>query len=179
MAENLILNANNEALNGQVFSTIRMGNILGSRGSVLPLFEEQKNTGELTITDEEMTRFFITPKQAAKQVLSSIEIMQGGEIFVPKLKSAKIINLAKETAPNCKLKIIGALKEEKLHEDLITNEELPKTYELQDRYVILPSKNKFTEAKKISDDFSISSADKDIELTAQELKEMIADSLTN
>ena len=172
LAENLVQNANLKASDKQLFSIIRMGNILGSRGSVLPLFEEQKKTGELTVTNENMTRFFISPKQAAKQVLSSIEIMRGGEIFIPKLKSAKIIDLAKQTAPDAKIKIIGAQKEEKIHEDLITQSEIQKTYELSDRYVILPKKT-FEEANALSEDFTFSSNDEKKVFSKEELDEII------
>lgn len=172
LAENLVQNANQKISDKQLFSIIRMGNILGSRGSVLPLFEEQKKTGELTVTNENMTRFFITPKQAAKQVLSSIEIMRGGEIFIPKLKSAKIIDLAKQTAPDAKIKIIGAQKEEKIHEDLITQSERKKTYELSDRYVILPKKT-FEEANSLSEDFTFSSNDEKYGFSKEELDEII------
>ncbi len=172
LAENLVQNANQKTSDKQLFSIIRMGNILGSRGSVLPLFEEQKKTGELTVTNENMTRFFISPKQAAKQVLSSIEIMHGGEIFIPKLKSAKIIDLAKQTAPEAKIKIIGAQKEEKIHEDLITQSEVQKTYELSDRYVILPKKT-FEEANALSQDFTFSSNDEKYIFSKEELDEII------
>ena len=150
-----------------------MGNILGSRGSVLPIFEEQKQTGELTITDENMTRFFISPKQAAKQVLSSLEIMRGGEIFIPKLKSASIVSLAKQSAPNCKIKIIGARNDEKIHEDLISDNEKTKTYELADRYVIFPEKQTIKEATKLSDNFTCSSERKEVQFSEDELKDII------
>lgn len=177
LAENLVQNANLKASDKQLFSIIRMGNILGSRGSVLPLFKEQKEKGELTVTNDKMTRFFITPKQAAKQVLSSIEIMRGGEIFIPKLKSAKIIDLAKQTAPDAKIKIIGAQKEEKIHEDLITKEELSKTYELIDRYVIFDNKISFNEASTLPDDFSFSSDDTKLAFSAEELNKIIQECL--
>ena len=177
LAEKLTQNANYKSNENQLFSTIRMGNILGSRGSVLPLFEEQKTNGELTVTNEKMTRFFISPKQAAKQVLSSVEIMRGGETFIPKLKSAKIIDLAKEIAPECKIKIIGEQKEEKIHEDLITKTELKNTYELVDRYVILPNKT-FKEAKKLADEFSFSSDDENITFTKEELNKIIQECKT-
>ena len=122
-----------------------------------------------------MTRFFITPKQAAKQVLSSIEIMHGGEIFVPKLKSAKIIDLARQAAPGCKIKIIGAQKEEKIHEDLITKQELQKTYELADRYIIL-AHGEPSDAKTLSDDFSFSSDDAKLAFSKDELIKIIDES---
>ncbi len=177
LAEKLVRNASHKAQENQLFSTIRMGNILGSRGSVLPLFKEQKETGVLTVTNDKMTRFFISPKQAAKQVLSSIEIMRGAETFIPKLKSAKIIDLAKQTAPNAKIKLIGALKEEKIHEDLIAQEELSKTYELIDRYVIFNNKKNFDEATKLPDDFSFSSNDEKLAFSEEELNKIIQECL--
>lgn len=177
LAEGIVNNAAQKTNENQLFSIIRMGNILGSRGSVLPLFNEQKETGELTVTNEEMTRFFISPKQAAKQVLSSIEIMRGGETFIPKLKSAKIIDLAKQTAPECKIKIIGALAEEKIHEDLISRDEISKTFELQDRYVILPKKNHYNVPKLVNNS-EISSNDKNASFTKEELSALIKECLS-
>ena len=179
MAEQIILDANLKFNDNKLFSIIRMGNILGSRGSVLPLFEEQKKKGELTITDENMTRFFIAPKQAAKQVLSSIEIMKGGEIFVPKLKSAKIMNLAKQTAPKAKIKIIGTQKGEKLHEDLIDKREQDKTYELIDRYIILQNKKAFENANKLDSAIEITSDNIQYAFSKDELDEIIKECLTS
>ena len=179
MAENLFKNANKFSNGDRLFSVIRMGNILGSRGSVLPLFNEQKKNGELTVTDKAMTRFFITPKQAAKQVLSSIEIMRGGEIFIPKLKSTNIMTLAKETAPDCSIKIIGAGSSEKIHEDLISDGERKHTYELSDRYVILPQTKTLDSAKPLPDDFSYTSSDKKTQFSLDELRSIIKECSEN
>lgn len=175
ISERLFLNANKFAKDNQLFCNIRMGNILGSRGSVLPLFKEQIKDGELTVTNPQMTRFFITPKQAAKQILSSIEIMQGGEIFIPKLKSTDIMSLASITAPDCKIKIIGATKGEKLHEELITEKEQKRTKELIDRYVILPHLSPLEPA--IEKDFANSSNSPITRFSQEELQEIINECL--
>ncbi len=117
---------------------VRYGNVVGSRGSVVPLFREQAKTGQVTITDDRMTRFWITLDQAVRFVHTSTEMMQGGEIFVPKLPSMKITDLAKLLAPNCKMKVIGIQPGEKLHEVMITEDEARHTIELDDRFVVEP-----------------------------------------
>jgi len=119
------------------FSAVRYGNVMGSRGSVIPLFKEQKKRGVLTITDPRMTRFWITLPQAVDFVLTSYDSMQGGEIFVPKIPSMKITDLAAVIAPEAKQKITGIRPGEKLHESLLTDEESRLAYELSDRYVVL------------------------------------------
>lgn len=120
-----------------LFSVVRYGNVMGSRGSVIPLFRKQKEKGELTITDERMTRFWITLPQAVDLVISSLEMMQGGEMFVPKIPTMKVIDLAKTIAPGATCRIVGIRPGEKLHECLITSEEGRIAYELKDRYIIL------------------------------------------
>ena len=131
------------------FSVVRYGNVMGSRGSVIPLFRKQKESGELTITDDQMTRFWITLPQAVALVLTSLDIMQGGELFVPKIPSMKIVDLAKIIAPKAKLRTIGIRPGEKLHECLITKEEGRLAYEMKDRFVVLsPSAEWDTDTKK-------------------------------
>jgi UDP-N-acetylglucosamine 4,6-dehydratase len=117
---------------------VRYGNVVGSRGSVVPLFREQAKRGEITITDERMTRFWITLDQAVRFVQTSTEMMQGGEIFIPKLPSMKIPDLARVIAPNSKIKILGIQPGEKLHEVMITEDESRHAIELKDRYVVEP-----------------------------------------
>lgn len=119
------------------FSVVRYGNVMASRGSVIPLFLEQKTKGTLTITHPEMTRFWITLPQAVEFVLSSLEIMQGGEMFVPKIPSMKIVDLAMTIAPGATLRTVGIRPGEKLHECLITKEEGRLVCELPDRYIVL------------------------------------------
>ncbi len=119
------------------FAVVRYGNVMASRGSVIPLFKQQKETGTVTITDERMTRFWITLSQAVDFVLTSLEVMQGGELFVPKIPTMKITDLARVIAPDAKFKITGIRPGEKLHECLITTDEGRMTCELKDRYIVL------------------------------------------
>lgn len=133
--------ANNISTDQARFSVVRYGNVIGSRGSVVPLFKKLIDRGatELPITDPRMTRFWITPEQGVDFVLSSLEIMQGGEIFVPKIPSMKITDLAKVIAPDLPLKTIGIRPGEKLHETMITMDDARCTFELEDRYIIQPA----------------------------------------
>lgn len=120
------------------FSVVRYGNVLGSRGSVVPLFKKQKANGWLTITHRDMTRFWITLDQACKFVVKMLALMKGGEIFVPKLPSVKVVDLARAISPRAKLKVTGVRPGEKLHETLITEEESYRTVRQGDFFAILP-----------------------------------------
>lgn len=126
---------------GTRFSVVRYGNVLGSRGSVIPLFHQliAGNADSLPITDERMTRFWITLSQGIDLVLSSLQIMQGGEIFVAKVPSMKIVDLARAMAPHLPNRVVGIRPGEKLHEIMITADDARNTFELADRYVIAPS----------------------------------------
>ena len=118
---------------------VRYGNVMASRGSVIPFFMKVRETGVLPITDERMTRFWITLQGAVDFVLKSLERMQGGEVFVPKIPSMRIVDLAKAIAPECELEIIGIRPGEKLHEVMVPEDDSWRTLEFDDRYVILPS----------------------------------------
>src|SRR3989344_1490038 len=118
------------------FSVIRCGNFLGSRGSAIPIFYKQKDSKVLTITDPQATRFWISTEDIAKFTLKCLEIAKGGEIFIPKLPSIRIIDLAKVIAPGAKHKIIGLRPAEKLHEILISEDESPYVKESKDYYVL-------------------------------------------
>lgn len=120
------------------FSCVRYGNVVGSRGSVVPLFLEQKKTGTITITDERMTRFWITLDQGVQFVLSCLESMHGGEVFVPKIPSMTITDLADAIAPDAQRMVTGIRPGEKLHECLLTEEEATHAKEFDDRFVIEP-----------------------------------------
>jgi UDP-N-acetylglucosamine 4,6-dehydratase/5-epimerase len=120
------------------FSSVRYGNVAGSRGSVIPLFQEQRKSGKVTITDPRMTRFWITLEQGVRFVLKSIETMVGGEVFVPKIASMKMIDLATAIAPNCEIEVIGIRPGEKLHEVLLSEDEARNSIEQKDRFVIMP-----------------------------------------
>ena len=119
------------------FSVVRYGNVLGSRGSVIPFFKEKLKTGVIPITDIEMTRFWITIEDGVDFVLKSIQRMQGGEIFVPKIPSFKVADVAKVVAPDAKTEIIGIRPGEKLHEVMITEDDSFYTLEFDDYYAIL------------------------------------------
>lgn len=118
------------------FSVVRYGNVLGSRGSVVPFFKERSKTGVLPITDPDMTRFWITLDQGVHFVLKVLELAKGGEIFVPKIPSTKITDLAKAIAPDCSQEIVGIRPGEKVHETLIGEDEGRNTTEYKDCYVI-------------------------------------------
>ena len=121
------------------FSVVRYGNVMGSRGSVIPFFKKVAKTGSIPITDERMTRFNITLQEGVDFVLSSLERMWGGEIFVPKIPSYKILDIAEAIAPGLPHKIIGIRPGEKLHEEMITQTDSLNTIEFDDYFVILPS----------------------------------------
>jgi UDP-N-acetylglucosamine 4,6-dehydratase len=120
------------------FSCVRYGNVVGSRGSVVPLFREQSKTGRISITDERMTRFWLTLDQAVHFVLRRLEKMDGGEVFVPKIPSMRIMDLAEAIAPNCRIDFVGIRPGEKLHEALVSEDEARHTVELEDSFVITP-----------------------------------------
>jgi len=121
------------------FSCVRYGNVVGSRGSVVPLFIKQRETGTVTLTDERMTRFWISLDQGVRFVIRCIEQMQGGEVFVPKIPSMKMTDLAEAVAPGAEVNVIGIRPGEKLHEVLISEDESRTTVELEDMYVVQPA----------------------------------------
>jgi len=120
------------------FSVVRYGNVVGSRGSVVPGFLKQRKSGVLKITDERMTRFWITLEQSVAFVAESIKMMQGGEIFVPKLPSMRLMDLAQAVASECQMKFIGIRPGEKLHETLISEDEARRTVEYEDKFIVQP-----------------------------------------
>lgn len=121
------------------FSVVRYGNVLGSRGSVIPFFKEQIKNGYLPITDINMTRFWLTIDEGVQFVLDSLSRMHGGEIFVPKIPSFKVVDVATVISPDTPIKIIGIRPGEKLHEVMITEDDSDYTLEFKDYYAILPS----------------------------------------
>ncbi len=120
------------------FAVVRYGNVVGSRGSVVPFFKKIKETGVVPITDERMTRFWITLEQGVQFVVDNLERMHGGEIFVPKIPSMNIMDLAKAIAPECKTEIVGIRPGEKLHEAMIMEDDARHTLEYDSYYVIQP-----------------------------------------
>jgi UDP-N-acetylglucosamine 4,6-dehydratase len=139
-AEKLFIQSNAYAGGRDVrFSCVRYGNVVGSRGSVVPVFIKQRDSGKLTITDERMTRFWLSLEQGVNFTIRCIEQMQGGEVFVPKIPSTHIVDLAKAIAPKAEIEYIGIRPGEKLHEVLISEDEARHTLELDDMYVVEPS----------------------------------------
>ena len=130
-----------------IFSVVRYGNVMGSRGSVIPIFLEQKKTGALTITHKDMTRFNITLEDGVNFVINCANIMIGGEIFVPKIPSYKVLDLAKAIAPNAKISFTGIRPGEKIHEEMITQSDSVNAIEFNKHYTIVPN-NQFVDLKK-------------------------------
>ena len=138
-ADKLFVAANGTGLHKTRFSVVRYGNVVGSRGSVIPYFLAQRPTGRLTITDARMTRFLMTLDQSVDFVLLCVERMMGGEIFVPKIPSVRVLDLARVIAPQCKQEIIGIRPGEKLHETLIPEDDARVTIDFKNHFVIQPS----------------------------------------
>jgi len=139
-SDKLFISANNFTGKFDIkFSVVRYGNVMGSRGSVIPFFRSQMKTGELTITDKNMTRFNITLKEGVDFVIECLNKMWGGEIFIPKMPSYRIEDLAKAIDSKAKLKYIGIRPGEKLHEELFTASDSHQTIEFENYFVILPS----------------------------------------
>lgn len=181
-SDKLFVSANNYAGSHMTrFSVVRYGNVVGSRGSVIPFFLNAMKTGVLPITDERMTRFWITLDQAVAFVMSSIEMMEGGEIFVPKIPSMNIMDLAKAVAPECRTKIVGIRPGEKLHEVMVTEDDARDTFDCPGRYVILPAAHewaaqlgkKLKNAKRCPGAFRYSSDGNKDWLTVEQLRIMI------
>ena len=139
-SDKLFVAANNYSGKKEIkFSVVRYGNVLGSRGSVIPFFQKEASKGVLPITDKRMTRFNITLQEGVDFVLQCLDKMWGGELFVPKIPSYRILDVAKAIAPNCELKIVGIRPGEKLHEEMITKTDAMNCIEFEKYFVILPS----------------------------------------
>jgi UDP-N-acetylglucosamine 4,6-dehydratase len=161
-------------------AVVRYGNVVGSRGSVIPIFLEQRENGHLTITDERMTRFWLTLEQGVRFVIGCIERMQGGEIFVPKIPSMRIVDLARAIAPAASLRTIGVRPGEKLHEVLISADESRSTVEMDGMYVVEPLSPRWAYAtpegaKRLPDDFAYTSDTNSEWFSADDLRRLIGD----
>ncbi|MDA0342892.1 MAG: UDP-N-acetylglucosamine 4,6-dehydratase (inverting) [Opitutae bacterium] len=138
-SDKVFIAANSYAgVGGTTFSVVRYGNVVGSRGSVIPLFQKQRESGSITITNPDMTRFLITLQQGVDFVLSSLKNMVGGELFVPKIPACTVSDLANVLAPDCEKNIIGLRPGEKMHEILIPSDEARNVLEFDDHFVIQP-----------------------------------------
>jgi UDP-N-acetylglucosamine 4,6-dehydratase/5-epimerase len=159
-------------------SVVRYGNVVGSRGSVIPFFLARKKTGTLPITDPRMTRFWITLQQGVDFVINCLEQMHGGELYVPKIPSMNIMDLANAIAPECKHEVVGIRPGEKLHEVMVTEDDARNTVELEDRYVVLPQfdyswiPTAYGNAKRCPEGFRYASDTNDRWLTREQLIEM-------
>lgn len=168
-SDKLMVAANNYKGNLKtIFSVVRYGNVMGSRGSVIPLFLKQKEKGIFSITHPNMTRFNITLEESVNFVVNALNHMTGGEIFVPKIKSYKILDLAKSISKKAKIQITGVRSGEKIHEEMISNADAKNTVEGKNYYIILPLSRfnnlnksfylkKFKNFKSVKDDFTFSS----------------------
>ena len=186
-SDKLFIAANNiKGARRTAFSVVRYGNVVGSRGSVVPFFKKLISEGakEIPVTDERMTRFWITLREGVEFVLKNFERMQGGEIFIPKIPSMKITDLAKALAPNLPIKIIGIRPGEKLHEVMVPKDDSHLTWEFDDHFVIEPTiqftkKADFStnllgeKGKKVTLGFEYSSDKNDKWLSKEELLKMI------
>jgi UDP-N-acetylglucosamine 4,6-dehydratase len=138
-AEKLTVQSNNYASGSSTrYACVRYGNVVGSRGSVVPVFLKQRESGRLTITDERMTRFWLSIEEGVQFVISCIEKMQGGEVFVPKIPSMKVVDLARVIAPKAELQFVGIRPGEKLHEVLISEDEARNAVEREQMYIVKP-----------------------------------------
>jgi UDP-N-acetylglucosamine 4,6-dehydratase len=180
-AEKLFVHSNAYAGGtGTRFSCVRYGNVLGSRGSVVPLFIRQRESGRISITDERMSRFWLSLEQGVRFTIRCIEQMLGGEVFVPKIPSMRLVDLAKAIAPDAEIDIIGIRPGEKLHEALMSEDEARHSVELDDMYVVEPAgtlwfgHNWHEKGKSLPEGFSYTSDSNDSWLSQDELKNMVA-----
>jgi UDP-N-acetylglucosamine 4,6-dehydratase len=180
-AEKLFIQSNAYAAGTSTrFSCVRYGNVAGSRGSVIPTFITQRPNGKLTITDPRMTRFWLTLEQGVRFVISCTEQMHGGEVFVPKIPSTRIVDLAEVIAPDAELEVIGIRPGEKLHEVLINEDEARTTVELDEMFVVQPTtafwfgQDWQNNGRRLEDGFRYSSENNPQQLDINQIQELIA-----
>ena len=182
VSDKLFIAANNiKGRNPNSFSVVRYGNVMGSNGSVIPFFINKKKDGFLPITNPNMTRFNISLQEGVSLVLYALEHAWGGEIFVPKIPSYKITDVAEAIGPECEQKIIGIRPGEKIHEEMITSSDSFTTYDLGKYYAILPQTPfwdlsefiKKHNAKKVKEGFNYNSGENEYFLSVSDLKELI------
>ena len=180
-SDKLFVAANNYIGKDTVFSVVRYGNVLGSRGSVIPFFLEKAKSKELPITDPAMTRFNITLQEGVEMVLWALQNALGGEIFVPKIPSYRITDVAKAIGPSCRQKIVGIRPGEKVHEEMITTSDSLNTVDLGDYYAILNTGSgqsveeylKKRKGKKVKDGFCYNSGQNEKFLSVPEIRNLI------
>jgi UDP-N-acetylglucosamine 4,6-dehydratase len=180
-AEKLIIQSNAYAGGrGTRFSCVRYGNVLGSRGSVVPVFLRQREQGVITLTDERMTRFWLSLEQGVRFTIRCLEKMEGGEVFVPKIPSMRVVELAKVMAPGCRIEVIGIRAGEKLHEVLVSEDEARHTVELEEMFVVQPAEAlwfgyAWTErGRSLPEGFRYASDTNDRWLSADEMHQLVS-----
>jgi len=179
-AEKLIVQANVYGHpRGTVCAAVRYGNVIGSRGSVIPLFRVQREAGKVTVTDRGMTRFWIRLEQGVEFAIRCAGIAQGGEIFVPKIPSMKMMDLVETIAPGCQVEIIGIRPGEKLHEDLLSADEARNAVERETMYIIRPpetlwDRNQSYAGKPLPEGFTYTSDNNSVWLDLEGIKQYIA-----
>ncbi|MFA5974941.1 MAG: UDP-N-acetylglucosamine 4,6-dehydratase (inverting) [Elusimicrobiota bacterium] len=177
--ERIFMAANSYAGTHQTrFSCVRYGNVVGSRGSVIPFFLKQRDSGRLTLTDRRMTRFWITLEQGVRLVIQAAETMHGGEIYVPKIPSMRITDLARVISPDCEIKEIGIRPGEKIHEVLLTEDEARHALEFDDKFIIEPEFHwwnfeNWKGGKRLPDGFRYTSENNTVWLKNKELLDMV------
>jgi len=179
-AEKLVVQSNAYAGGrGTRFSCVRYGNVVGSRGSVVPVFRRQRASGVVTITDERMTRFWLSLEQGVRFTIRCIEQMEGGEVFVPKIPSMRVVELARAMAPESRVEVIGIRPGEKLHEVLVSEDEARHTVELDDMFVVQPAEALWFgyawsgRGRPLPEGFRYASDTNDRWLTADEMKRLV------
>ena len=185
-SDKLFIAANNfSGVHDIKFSVVRYGNVMGSNGSVIPFFNKKKDTGVLPITNPNMTRFNITLSEGVDIVLHALENAWGGELFVPKIPSYKITDVADAISPNCKKEVVGIRPGEKIHEEMITASDSYNSYDIGKYYVILPTVPSFSlseyikehNAKKLEEGFSYTSDKNDYWINTEEIRKLIKENL--
>ena len=160
------------------FSCARYGNVVGSRGSVIPVFIQQRELGRITVTDKRMTRFWITLDQGVRLVIKALDQMHGGEIFVPKIPSMRLLDLAESIAEGCEISTIGIRPGEKLHEVLISRDEARSTLEFDDMFIVQPEfpwwgSHNLSGGKDLPDGFEYSSDNNELWMSDKELRDAV------
>jgi UDP-N-acetylglucosamine 4,6-dehydratase len=179
-AEKLTVQSNAYAAGSATrYSCVRYGNVVGSRGSVVPVFIKQRDAGRLTLTDKRMTRFWLSLEQGVRFVIECLTIMRGGEVFVPKIPSMRVIDLAKAIAPSAEIEEVGIRPGEKLHEVLISEDEARNTVDAGGMYIVKPPETLWErslnyEGRNLPDGFRFSSDTNDMWLDVQGIRQLVA-----
>ena len=178
-AEKLFVNGNSYSReSGARFSCCRYGNVVGSRGSVVPIFQEQQRSGLITITDPRMTRFWLMLQQGVDFVIRCLDVMRGGEVFVPKIPSMRVVDLARAMAPNTPVQVVGIRPGEKIHESLVSEDEARDTVELDDMYVVGQPESPWShvavpQGRRLPAGFTYTSDNNSAWLSADELRALV------